>query len=152
MHTIPYNSLNCHQYRHNSVHATEIVTWKDTIILYYYSMFWLVYLGQVVFLTFLQLIWGKYTNEIRILFAKFVWNWAKNVPSALFLGVIGRKMAYIRPLYNMHKGVTGYIFVKREKIRAIIGAILCKMTKIIVWQFGEIVQKYLYNSLNCVNN
>ena len=54
------------------------------------------------------------------------------MPSALFLGVIGRKMAYIRPLYNMHKGVTEYIFVKREKFRAIIGAILCKMTKIIV--------------------
>ena len=40
VHTIPYNSLNCHQYRHNSVQTTEIVTWKDTIILYYYSMFW----------------------------------------------------------------------------------------------------------------
>ena len=26
-----------------------------------------------------------------ISFGKFVWNWAKNVPSALFLGVIGRK-------------------------------------------------------------
>ena len=61
-------------------------------------------------------------------------------------------MAYIRPLYNMHKGVTGYIFVKMEKFGAIIGAILCNMTKIIVWQFGEIVQKYLYNSVNCVYN
>ena len=79
-------------------------------------------------------------------------NWAKNVPSALFLGVIGRKMAYIRPVYNMHKGVTEYIFVKREKFRAIIGAILCNMTKIIVWQFGEIVQEYLYNLVNCVHN
>ena len=152
MHTILYNSLNCHQYRHNSVQSVNMDTWKHTIILHYYSIFLCGVSGEVVFLTFLQLIWGKTTNKIRILFGKFVWNWAKNVPSALFLGVIGRKMAYIRPLYNMHKWVTGYIFVKIEKFRAIIGAILCKMTKIIVWQFGEIVQKYLYNSLNCVHN
>ena len=142
MHTIPYNSLNCDQYRHNSVG-------KHNIILHYYSMFWCGVSGvsciSHIFATYILGIftfYRKYTDKTTILFGEFDEIEQKMcplhlfyVPSALILGVIGRKMAYIRPVYNMHKGVNRCSLCNMEKFRGIFGWFLCNMTNQKSWNF-----------------
>ena len=129
-------------------------------------MFWCGVSGQVVFLTFLQLIWGKNTNETTISFGKFVWNWAKNVPSALELSVKCALCTYFRCNRTQKwlisdqctictKGWTDVRCAIWRKLWVFLGDFcakwLIKNLGIFYW-ICEFIKKFRNNSVNCIYN
>ena len=129
-------------------------------------MFWCGVSGQVAFHTFLQLIWGKTANETTISFGKFVWNWAKNVPSALKLSVKCALCTVFKGNWTQKwlipdhctictKGWTDVRCAIWRKLGVFLGYFcaiwLIKNLGIFYW-ICEFIKKFRNNSVNCVHN
>ena len=129
-------------------------------------MFWCGVSGQVVFHTFLQLIWGKTTNETTILFGKFVWFEPKMCPLHLELSKKCALCTVFRCNWTQKwlisdqctictKGWTDVRCAIWRNLGVFLGDFcakwLIKNLGIFYW-ICEFIKKFRNNSVNCIYN